>query len=96
MAKGKKTGGRQKGTPNRLTSDIKAMLAKVVGDYTADKQFSDDWKALEPKDRLALTEKFMQYIVPKMQAVAVSGDEDKPLTIEEKLVALSKANSEEE
>ena len=31
MAIGKKTGGRQKGTPNKLKTEIKAEVAKIVG-----------------------------------------------------------------
>lgn len=32
MAKGRKTGGRQKGTPNKATADIKALASVLGGD----------------------------------------------------------------
>jgi hypothetical protein len=32
MAKGKKTGGRQRGTPNRVTADVKEACAALVDD----------------------------------------------------------------
>jgi hypothetical protein len=30
MAKGKKTGGRQKGTPNKLTGEVKEMILQAL------------------------------------------------------------------
>jgi hypothetical protein len=32
MAKGRKTGGRQKGTPNKLTADTRAMILGALDD----------------------------------------------------------------
>ena len=32
MAKGKKTGGRKRGTPNRATGDVRECCAKLVAD----------------------------------------------------------------
>jgi hypothetical protein len=32
MAKGKKTGGRTKGVPNKLTGDVKAMILQALDD----------------------------------------------------------------
>lgn len=32
MAAGTKTGGRTKGTPNRVTKDIRAVLKDVIGE----------------------------------------------------------------
>ena len=34
MAQGIKTGGRQKGTPNKLTSEIKEKLAAIISEAT--------------------------------------------------------------
>ena len=36
-----------------------------------------DIKALEPKDRLQMLEKLMQYVVPKQQAVSANVDFNK-------------------
>jgi hypothetical protein len=47
---------------------------------------------LEPKDRLLITEKLMQYIMPKIQAVDMNMvAEVKERTIEDKLIALSQS-----
>ncbi|GHT00790.1 hypothetical protein AGMMS50276_27470 [Synergistales bacterium] len=63
----KKTGGRAKGTPNKVTSEVKTWLSELIDSNR--KQIERDLKALEPKDRLNILEKFMQYTVPKMQSV---------------------------
>ena len=37
MAKGRKTGGRQAGTPNRVTADAREACASLVDDRNTDK-----------------------------------------------------------
>ncbi len=64
--KGKKTGGRVKGTPNIITADIRAKINAIV-----EKQVDNietDLMALEPKERLMIVEKFLSYCLPKLQA----------------------------
>ena len=55
-----------------------------------------DFMELEPKDRLIIAEKLMQYTVPKLQAVELSTEEGKQLTIEERLIELSKPRDSEQ
>ena len=89
--KGKKTGGRVAGTPNKTTSTIKSAIASLLDDYHKSGKMKEDFDAIEdPKDRLALAEKFMQYTTPKMQAVAFTDADEKPRTIEDMLITLSK------
>ena len=38
------------------------------------RQIERDLKALEPKDRLQMLEKLMQYVIPKQQAVSAEVD----------------------
>ena len=71
MAKGRqkgtvKTGGRAKGTPNKVTSAIKECISKVLTEYTNSETFLKDFAELEPKERLMIAEKLMNYVVPKM------------------------------
>ncbi len=89
MAKGKKTGGRVKGTPNKSTKTMREAAADLLENYQSSGLMFEDFKAIEPKDRLLIAEKLMQYTVPKLQAVALSTDADKQLTIEERLIELS-------
>lgn len=67
-----KTGGRRKGTPNKVTGNIREWLSNLVDKNRL--QIEKDLKALEPKDRLQVLEKFMQYTTPKMQSVQTKID----------------------
>lgn len=76
MARGRqkgtiKTGGRQKGSQNKVTKAVKECLSGLISDYTNSQTFMDDFASLEPKERLMIAEKFMNYVAPKMQSVAV-------------------------
>lgn len=64
----KKTGGRQKGTPNKVTASVKDWLSGLIDKNR--KQIEKDIKQLEPKERLQVLEKLMQYVIPKQQAVS--------------------------
>lgn len=85
MAKAKgsaKTGGRKKGSPNKVTAAIKDCFKKMLEDYTNSRTFMEDFASLEPKDRLMLVEKLASYVVPKMQSVAVEDvNKDKNSTV---------------
>ena len=91
-----KTGGRKKGTPNKSTPSVKEAIGLLLKMYSAPQDADEDnpegmslmlqdWLCLKPNERIAMAEKLMQYSVPKMQAVAISGDEEKPVTIESML-----------
>ena len=69
-----KTGGRQKGTPNKVTASVKGWLSCLIDKNR--KQIERDLKAVEPMERLQMIETLMQYVVPKQQAIkaAVSFD----------------------
>ena len=64
--------GRPKGTPNKVTADVKTWLAGLIDNNR--QQVEDDLKALEPKERLMILERLMQYTVPKQQAVSAQID----------------------
>ena len=64
-----KTGGREKGTPNKVTSDLRLWVNKIIADNQS--QFVKDLKELEAKDRINVIEKLMQYVVPKQQSISV-------------------------
>lgn len=86
--KGKKTGGRTKGAENKVTRFTREILANIIDKYQSSGQLDSDLLMLEPKDRLVIMERFMQYTLPKMQAVSVDLDGgEKTKTIEDKLRA---------
>lgn len=62
-----KTGGRAKGTPNKITGTLKDFVSGLIDDNR--EQMQKDLKALNPKDRLLVLEKFLQYTLPKQQAI---------------------------
>lgn len=68
-------GGRQKGTPNKVTASVREWLAALIDKNR--RQIEKDLKALEPKERLQVLERLMQYVVPKQQAMSAKVDFDK-------------------
>jgi len=60
-----KTGGRQPGSQNRVTSEMKAWLTEIIEDNKP--QFVENLKKLEPEKHVQIVEKLLAYIVPKPQ-----------------------------
>lgn len=59
--------GRPKGKPNKITADMREWLKSVIEKNR--KQIERDLKSVEPKERLQILERLMQYVIPKQQAV---------------------------
>jgi hypothetical protein len=70
-----KTGGRQKGTPNRTTASIREWLIDVIGKNQ--RQIEKDLKELEPGARLQIIARLLPFVVPKMESVNATIDIDK-------------------
>ena len=92
--RGKKTGGRTKGTPNRTTKTARDILAETTSEYYNSEQFIKDLAVLDPKDRLTIMEKLTGYVVPKMQSTTIDATVETRKTIEDKLLELSENNGE--
>lgn len=71
---GKKTGGRKKGVPNKVTQMSKQVISDLLSDYSTSGLMSKDFMRLDPKDRMAIAERMMQYVMPKMQSVSADMD----------------------
>ena len=67
--KGRKTGGRVKGTPNKVTSEGKRMIAEMLMEYQEKGRMSEDFYALDSEKRLTIAERLFNYILPKQQSV---------------------------
>lgn len=99
MAKGKKTGGRQKGTPNKVTALAKGMMEKWLEAHNAIPEgdvsplIMQDFMELEPRDRVKVSTEFIKIIMPKN--ISIDEGEVK-LTIEDKLAQLSGEEEEAE
>lgn len=73
MATGKKTGGRIKGTPNRLTKDIRQVLKDVISEQL--ENMPDVLATLEPKERIECIIKLMPYVLPKVDSINMNDGE---------------------
>ena len=60
---GKKFGGRQKGTPNKLSNKIKEKLSKLIDEVIASFDIEDMTKA----ERLKLIQLAMPYVLTKLK-----------------------------
>jgi len=64
---GLKTGGRQAGTPNKITSELREMLKGVIDQEL--QQLCDTLAQLPARDRLELTIKLLPYCMPKVETI---------------------------
>jgi hypothetical protein len=63
--KGLKTGGRTKGTPNRTTKELKELIHNIVAVQLD--TIEDDLQELDPKDRLNILLRLVEYVLPKQR-----------------------------
>ena len=70
-----KTGGRKKGTPNKISSQVKEKLTQVI-DETID---SLDISLMRPSEKIKLIQIGLQYIIPKSQ---IEEQEEQNFTVE--------------
>jgi hypothetical protein len=76
MAKGKKTGGRVKGVPNKLTTGAKEVIAQVAANIGGVARMTE-WVRKSAENERA----FWTNIYPKLLPLQVAGDRDNPLTM---------------
>lgn len=82
MARGKKTGGRQRGTPNKVNAETRAELARtgeVPLDYML-RVMRDESIDNDRRDRLAIAA--APFMHARLQSTALLGDADHPLVTE--------------
>lgn len=85
-----KTGGRVKGTPNKATVLNKKAIENLLEQYNSSGMFSQDFLNLEPRDRIMVAERLIQYTTPKMQSTSVDlSTENTECTIDVMLKKLS-------
>ena len=91
----RKTGGRQKGSVNKVTAMTKAVISDLLSDYQDSGLMGSDFLSLEPKDRFQCAEKMMQYIMPQMQSTSVDfNNKTTKITIEQQLRELAEDQEE--
>ena len=63
MASGIKTGGRKEGTPNKVTQELRAKIKEIV--CIELESLESKMELLQPKDRVDVLIKLLQYVLPK-------------------------------
>ena len=59
----KKSGGRSKGTPNKITQALRSMLSDHLTNYLTD-QFIEDWNQISARERVRVSSSLLKLIVP--------------------------------
>lgn len=70
---GVKYGGRQKGTPNRMTKELRSVLNDVL--YQELEQIQTHLDTLKPKERVELLIKLMPFVLPKVTSISHTTNE---------------------
>jgi hypothetical protein len=86
MAKGIKTGGRQKGSVNKVTSTFRETIAKLLDNNSENVELwleqvatGSHGKEPAPEKALDLLAKLAEYAAPKLNRTEHVGDSDKPV-----------------
>ena len=74
MAVGFKTGGRQAGSPNKTTKQLREFIQTFIESNLESLQ--DEFENLEGADKFRALEKLLPYVLPKINAI--SPTQDKP------------------
>lgn len=74
MAKGVKTGGRQKGTPNRSTADVREVISRVISG-TAPQLMAWIQDIEDPAKRVDACIKVYEFGLPKLARTEVAASD---------------------
>lgn len=64
--------GRPKGSPNKITTDLKKWISEIIVNNTD--QLNKDLKEMAPVERWRIIERLLNYVIPKKQAVQAEID----------------------
>ena len=70
---GQNHGGRKKGTPNRMTKELRTVLKDLL--FEELKSIPDHLEKLDTKERLELIIKLLPYALPKVNSVSHTTNE---------------------
>lgn len=68
MARGVKTGGRQKGSVNKVTRDLRFLIKDLIASEFDN--IEESLEKVEPKERLDFLIKLLPYTLPRYEVVA--------------------------
>lgn len=75
----KKVGGRQQGSKNKSTTKVREAFTNLLEDNLD--QLREDFKELEPKDRIRLFMELSKYVIPQLKSTEITGDSNKPIPV---------------
>lgn len=62
-------GGRKKGTPNKITGDLKSWVSDLLNGNR--RQFEEDLRSLLPIERVRVLSGMFNYVIPRQQAISI-------------------------
>lgn len=65
-------GGRPKGSPNKITAELRDWISQFIHDNK--EQIQKDFDGLEPKDRIIMFERLLKYTLPALQSTSLTTD----------------------
>ena len=80
-------GGRAKGTPNKVTSDLKTWVASILDGGR--EKFLESLDGLEPSEYVRVFTGLLNYVLPKQQAVSVEAQVEAEYKMLERLIETS-------
>jgi hypothetical protein len=83
----RKCGGRQAGTPNKITAELRVRIKSFLeNNFTT---VEHDFKKLDPEKRIALYEKYLKFALPQLQTTSVDLNIEK-MTDEELTILINR------
>jgi len=71
---GKKFGGRQAGTPNRVNAPFRETLNKFADNSLTEEEITRLYNSLSDSEKAVFFPKVLPYLTAKMQSLEVTGD----------------------
>lgn len=79
MISRKKNGGRQKGTPNKTTSEMRDTIRKILSTHL--ENIDEDLEHLTPYQRIEVLTRLMGYCIPKMLPSELNNLQDEKIEV---------------
>lgn len=70
---GKKYGGREAGTPNKITAEIREKFTLLVDNNL--NRLQDDIDKLEPRDRLKMIIELSKFVLPTLKSTEIIAEQ---------------------
>ena len=77
----KKTGGRKKGTPNKITTNLRKIIEEQVTPHF--EKLGEYLKHMDPDKRVMALAQFANFIIPKYSNTTINADEKRDIPTEE-------------